>query len=659
MRLPTLFLLTTFVSSACVTDSDQLAEESQPINGDTSAPASQFQLDRAIKIPGCTATRISARFAVTAAHCNSSVNSTVRFYEGGPGVGSGTARIEEVILRPGVSGPACNNDEDNCWDSSGRFADIALLRLSAADENDLEGPHATLAWTYPGDGATGKKVGAGGHNGNANPNANLRQATDQLSGSDQDGSFDTVDDHTDGGDSGGPFYVSNRVVGVLWGSWWVPFDHFNVYTSVPRHLSWILTQIGYSWRGQPSQTNRIYGGNLIEAVIGTELVCQYACEKTTSCEAYSYNPSGSMCGLYSNVTSSSTLSGWRGALKHGARSGNSNDVVGYVRSDGLSAVVHTATNGRIHELLLDGAWSPGDIHSTAPAVASKLTAYRRSDGINAVVYRSTSNRIIEIALTNGTWKWFDLTTVTSAETAAGSPVAYVRTDGVSAIVYRGAASGHIIELRLGSRGWLASDLTAASGASLVASSDPSATVRSDGQNSIVFRSGSHIWELYQANGQNWVWGVPSQLAAGAPPAASRPFGYAHRNGTNAIVYRSTTNQVIELYLVGGQWHWGQIGSGATGDPTAYVRTDGVEVALFRNSAGHIIELTNTPWQAWNLTSITGASASTTNPAVYHRRDGYNAVLFETSANHVGELYWKPGAPQWNDGDLTAVSGETP
>jgi len=658
MTIKHLFLAAPLLG-ACLTE-DPYSETTQDIHGDTASPATQFELDRAVKIPGCTATRISARFALTSAHCNPSVGSTVRFYTTGPGVSTDNARIEQVIFRPGVTGPACNNDIDDCWDTAGQFADIALLRLSAAVEDDLEGAQATLAWTYPGDGHGGYKVGAGQHDGNPNPDAILLQAYDETSrDNDDDGRFYTVDDMADPGDSGGPFYYSNRVLGTLWGKWWEPFDHYNIYTSVPEHLSWILGQIGYSWRGQPAQSNTIYSGTAIQTFFASELRCQYACEKTASCEAYNFDTSVGVCSLQDNIQSVGTASGYHGALKFGERQGTSNDVVGYVRSDGINAVVHRATNGRIHELwLAGGTWNAGDIQGTGPAVASKLTAYRRADGTNAVVYRSTLNHIIELALVSGQWQAFDLTASAGGESAGGNPVAYVRADGVSAVVYRGASTGHIIELRLGSRGWLASDLTAAAGSAIVASSDPSAFVRSDGYNSVVFRAGTQIIELYEANGQAWSIGGPSSLA-GAPDASSRPFGVTNVHGQNQIVYRTTANLVVLLFLSGGQWSFTTIGSAAVGDPVAYVRTDTVESVLFRNSFGSIMELTNpTAWQLWNLTSVTGAAASVTSPAVYHRKDGYNAVLFETVANHAGELYFKRGGT-WSDGDITAVAGETP
>ena len=104
MTLKYLFL-TVPLLTACLTD-EALDETAQDIHGDTASPATQFELDRAVKIPGCTATRISARFAITSAHCMPSVGSTVFFYTTGPGRSSENARIDEVILRPGVSSTA-------------------------------------------------------------------------------------------------------------------------------------------------------------------------------------------------------------------------------------------------------------------------------------------------------------------------------------------------------------------------------------------------------------------------------------------------------------------------------------------------------------------------------------------------------------------------
>src|SRR5688500_4325763 len=147
MRLLLAFPLLT----ACAFEDAPILEESaQPIHGPLAAPASQYYLDRAVKPPGCTATKISARFAITAAHCGTTTNHEVQFYTTGPGVNSlSSADVVAVHVRPGVTPSTCEHtDSDGCIDSSGNFADIAVLELAAddddaGDELDLEGHQAT------------------------------------------------------------------------------------------------------------------------------------------------------------------------------------------------------------------------------------------------------------------------------------------------------------------------------------------------------------------------------------------------------------------------------------------------------------------------------------------------------------------------------------
>lgn len=637
---------------------------SQGINGNSSV-ADPYYVARAVKIPGCTATRISARFAITAAHCHSDVGDAVYYYDSASGYASGRrGRVEQVYLRPGIAGDNTNcSTPGNCIDDTDHFADVALLRLSAADDRDSEGPQATLAWKYPGDGVTGHQVGAGGHDGGSNPMGRLRQVTGELDSDDHDGSFDTVDDFTDGGDSGGPFYSGNRIIGVLTGDQWMPFNHYNLYTSVPEHLDWILQTIGFRWKGLPPQPSTKYAGSTHDTFTATERICQYACEKTSSCQAYNFQSlilSTGTCELKTNVTHAVTNSGWRSALRHGASSGKTGDAVGYVRNDNYNSVVHRSTGGRIHELYLqNGLWKVGDISSNAPAAGSRVTAFVRADGINAVVYRSTSDRIIELALVGGLWQWADLTQI-GGGTPTGDPVSYVRADGISAVVYR-ATSGDLYELSLGTDGWDVNNLTSEAGSSVDATSDPHAFARSDGYSSVVFRSGSTIYELYKGASGDWAISSPSALA-NAPAAAGRPFGYTHINGTNAIVYRSTAGRVIELWLDGAGWHAGDLvpsAPNAVGNPMAYVRADVVESVVYRSASLQILELTNTPWQAWNLSAGTGAGAAYGDPTVYVRKDGVNAVLYPLAGNYVNEISWKRGDAAWASGNLSAGAGETP
>jgi hypothetical protein len=649
--------------TACVTD-PEVDVTTENIAGPGAGVASQFQRDRAATLFSCTATRISARWLLTAAHCMAEVEDDVGFYSTGPGDDPNeTAEVDAVVLRPGVNAGACFADTDACWDTTGTFADIALLRLKnhddGFDENDLDGHQAMLAHQYPGDGEPGVKIGSGNHGGLPNEFETLMQIADTTSSmNDNNGMFFTWQAQSDQGDSGGPFYYGNSVLGVHRGS----SQGEDYYTSVPEHLKWILTTIDYQWRGQPEQASTKYTGTLIESFFGNEDECQYVCEKMASCEAYSFDlfpdVADPNCFLYDAVTGVSTDSTWKGALKHGTLMGQANSVVGYVRSDGLDAVVHVNIAGEIRELVrVNGQWQVGDPQpSTAPAVhiGRKVAAYRRHDGTNAIVYRSTTNRIIELAL-DGTWDWSDLTSAANAELSAGQPAAYVKADGVSAVVYRGATTGHIIELRLGSRGWVKRDLMAAAGSSATAESDPTAFVRSDGFSSVVFQASDAVYELRQSVGGSWVIGAPSVLAGGAP-AVGRPFGFTHSSGTNAIVYRTAAGQIIRLTLAGTQWSAAQLATGATGDPSAYTRTDMVESVVFRNSANKIIEAAG--GATFDLNEFAGAPAAYTNPSTFHRVDGFNAVLFETSAGHVRELTLKRGQG-WGTADLTAVANETP
>ena len=669
MHVRRLWLTLPLLAACAIDEAPVLDESTLQIHGDLTAPASQFQLDRAVKLPGCTATKISARYAITAAHCGSSTDQQVRFYTTGPGVNTlSAADVVAVHVRPGVDPSTCNHtDADGCMDSSGNFADIAVLELAepesgAGDEADLEGHQATLAWVYPGYGYDGQKVGAGTHNGNPNSNGTLLQYPDETtSDDDDDGHFDSRDETVNPGDSGGPFYYGGRILGTLFGITHTGLSYYNYYTSVPHHLNWVLATIGYTWRGVPAQSNTLYNGTILQSLATTERICQYACEKTSSCEAYNFYtlapPNSANCNLYGNITGAATATGWRSSLKHGARTGNSNDVVGFVRTDNVNSVVHQALDGNLHELTLAGGqWSSTTINPSA-VVASKLSVYRRAENVDAIVFRSAANQIIQLLRTSSGWNdEADLTDAANAPLAVGNPMAYVRGDGVSAVVYRTAA-GHIIELRRGSRGFIKTDLMAASSAPADADaiSDPVATVRSDGISSVVFRGTSgHIFELFRAVGGDWHLGTPSGVA-NAPITIDRPFAYTQRDGTNAIVYRTTGGYLMKLSLNGSVWSWQQIGYGAVGQPVAYTRTDAVTAVAFRNSSNHIVQVTGA---TSDLTTITGAPDTATSPAVYVRNDGFNSVLFEASTNSVREFFVKRGGT-WADGNISSVAGETP
>jgi hypothetical protein len=112
---------------------------------------------------------------------------------------------------------------------------------------------------------------------------------------------------------------------------------------------------------------------------------------------------------------------------------------GFVRADGIASVVYVAEDQLVHELsLVDGRWQAAALSETAgaPKAFDKgvLMGYVRGDGVTAVVYRGIDSHVHELALTGGRWQQTDLSAAAGTPTG-GFPFGYVRADGSSGIVY--------------------------------------------------------------------------------------------------------------------------------------------------------------------------------------------------------------------------------
>ena len=620
--------------------------------------ASQFYIDRAAFFDGsihmCTATRIAKNWAITAIHCDPRVGDRLKFYDEAR-LSLRPSRVTGVYAYPGTS-PLRFNYGD------GLFADMALLRFeavstSATDENNILGTVATLAWKYPGDGKLGTKVGAGAHDNIDNVVGALEMINDRTDDDDDNnGGFYSLNEQLDHGDSGGPFYYQNRVLGVVSGrhNGNAIYGSYNNYTSIPFYLDWILRTIGYEWRGLPQQLEQAYTGTNIDSFTATIRECQYACENTTNCEAFNYLAAVNSCQLIDSVTGLQAAPGMRGALQYGASSGKSGPAIGYVRSDGVNAIVHVGDGNTIREMWPQGGtWTSNAIQSGAPAMIATgvPSAYRRGDGVNTVVYRSVNNQLVELALVGGQWQWAILPQVTNYAVMS-DPVGYVRSDGSSAIVYLGinGTKVHIIEVRLGTRAWIATDLMVASGnPNANAGSSPHAFVRSDGYNSVVFSMNSSLTELYSRNREPWTMGYPGSYTGAPAMQGTRAHGSTTQHGTASIVYQSGQNQLVHMYMSGNQWTYTIVANNIVGPPSSYVRTDGKYSILWRDTNGHIREYAG--GSTWDLTSASGASNATSAPSAYVRNDGFSSVLHTLPGNHVGEIWFRRGMAQWDSGDL--------
>jgi hypothetical protein len=272
------------------------------------------------------------------------------------------------------------------------------------------------------------------------------------------------------------------------------------------------------------------------------------------------------------------------------------------------------------------AWAQGII-GTAPA-AGTPAGYERSDGISSIAYpHFETNRIRELALVSSQWSLGDLNSAAGSTVLATSEVsAYVRSDGASAVVFRGNDQ-HVRELALGpiGGGWSAAMLTDCGGglctpSTLVAGgSRPAAYVRSDRVSAVVYRSmDNHIRELSRNDNGSW---SKADLTAitGAPAAAGDPIGYVRADGINAVTYKSTSGRVIEIALAGGS-----------------------------------------QWSAGDLSGVVGATDSgrlvSFGPRPYTRPDGVTAVIYVDATKRIQELSLVNGS--WGINSFSGFTGTT-
>jgi hypothetical protein len=148
----------------------------------------------------------------------------------------------------------------------------------------------------------------------------------------------------------------------------------------------------------------------------------------------------------------------------------------YTRQDGFSAVVYVDGSSNVRELTLAPpnftGWACNRLPNTKP-VGSELSPFDQSDGTSTVLYVSTSeDHIHQLGLdpVSGTWFDADLTNASFGPLASGGTGAvsgYVRSDGWDSIVYKTKADGHV-HLLAGNpmASWTDEDLTAASGGTL-------------------------------------------------------------------------------------------------------------------------------------------------------------------------------------------------
>lgn len=303
-----------------------------------------------------------------------------------------------------------------------------------------------------------------------------------------------------------------------------------------------------------------------------------------------------------------------------------------------------------------------------PSRAGNPTAYVRSaDNFSIGVFTNPSGHIREFNLgtaAGSKWGVNDLTTITGAPGAGSAPSAYVRADGIDAVVYR-ASSNQIVELALLSSGWTWSYLTPA-GAPLAASdATPTGYKRSNGYSAVVYRTAANQIVELSLGSSNWAW---SYLApSGTPAAASDPVAYVRSDFTNAVLYRSSANHIVELALVSTGWVWSDLSNFASGSPAlaagtpaGYLRSDGVNAVVYRNaSGGGLTELSigpgDTQWSALSLPN--GGFQAASDPVAFERAFANNAVMYRSTGNQIVQIS-APVRGAWTASNLSSVATPT-
>jgi hypothetical protein len=237
------------------------------------------------------------------------------------------------------------------------------------------------------------------------------------------------------------------------------------------------------------------------------------------------------------------------------------DPVGYVRADGVSAVVYRTWENHLVELSLTNrvpaGWEVKDLTATVPGTPiadSDPSAFVRADGFSSIVFRCHGTSVCELfhSAESHTWAVGEPFALANAGAfpAAGRPSGYSHHDGTTAIAYR-TTSNEIKELWLDGLGWHVGDIMGPTGhRGPLASGDPTAYVRADGLEAVVYRSGNSVYEL-----ANWgFWQGNSLMYDNASAALSDPVPYIRSQAWSSVVYNTQSTTAAELALHDG-WNF--------------------------------------------------------------------------------------------------------
>jgi hypothetical protein len=176
---------------------------------------------------------------------------------------------------------------------------------------------------------------------------------------------------------------------------------------------------------------------------------------------------------------------------------------------------------------------------------------------------------------------------------------------------------------------------------------------------------AHVHELWWNVQEGWHEGDLS-AATGAPLIASGLTAYMFdAEGTQHVIQGDVHGHIHELWWEARDgWHRGDLIAAAGGPPSvgalsAYVfDAETTQHVIYRSSNGHIHELWWFPKGAphnGDLTAATGAPLTAGNPSGYmFEAEGTQHVVYRGQDAHIHEIWWNAQGNHHND--LTAATG---
>ena len=322
----------------------------------------------------------------------------------------------------------------------------------------------------------------------------------------------------------------------------------------------------------------------------------------------------------------------------------------------------------------------------SPKAGSPLDGYWGSDSSQHVNFIGADGHVHELYIAPGVANWEnnDLTKMSGdgVSPKAGSPLdGYWGSDSSQHVNFIGT-DGHVHELYIapGVANWENNDLTKMSGdgVSPKAGSPLDGYWGSDSSQHVNFiGADGHVHELYIAPGvANWENNDLTKMSGdGVSPKAGSPLdGYWGSDSSQHVNFIGADGHVHELYIAPGVANWenndltkmsGDGVSPKAGSPLdGYWGSDSSQHVNFIGTDGHVHELYIAPGVAnWENNDLTKMSGDGVSPKAGSPLDGYwgsdssQHVNFIGADGHVHELYIAPGVANWENNDLTKMSGD--